>query len=162
MGRAQNQAQIKTREKPSGARPHYKLKAQAKHMKEKPHGIPTCNVRTPHGFTQEGANRPHTHVDQVYWTPTPQGGPRLGPANAWLNAQEQPHGVPTRAVRRRCLHICVTLGGASQPHITLSPKHGHQPFSQGGPDIGPAGAWKCSATESAKHRSCVQRSAWVI
>ncbi len=30
----------------------------------------------------------------------------------------QPHGVPTRTVRRRCLHLCVTPGGASQPHIT--------------------------------------------
>ena len=105
-------------------RPHYKLKAQAKHTKEKPHGIPTCNVQKPHGFTQEGASRPHTHVDQVYWTPTPQGGPRLGPASGWLNTQEKPHGIPTYNVR---MPHGFTQEGASRPHTYVDQDHGHLP-----------------------------------
>ena len=95
----------------------------------------------PHGFTQEGASRPHTHVDQVYWTPTPQGGPRLGPASGWLNTQEKPHGIPTYNVR---MPHGFTQEGASRPHTYVDQDHGHLP-----PKVDPGLA---QLTPSSTHR----------
>jgi len=172
MGRAQNQAQIQTRDTPSGDQTTIKIEgaSQTHEGKASRHSDMQCANASrlhpgrrkptthacrpslldtyPPRWTQAwpsqwlakhtgkasrhsdiqcanasrlhpGRRKPTTHVCRPRsWTPTPQGGPRLGPANAWLKAQEQPHGVPTRTVRRRCLHLCVTPGGASQPHIT--------------------------------------------